>query len=48
MDDSIRVQVEVLNTIIVEKTFEEVAHWKSQPALYEWGKHRDLVGVLLH
>jgi hypothetical protein len=48
MEDSIWVQVEVLDTIIVEKTFEEVARWESQPALHESHEHRDLVGVLLH
>jgi hypothetical protein len=48
MEDSIGVQVEVLDTVIAEKTFEEVARRKSQPALYESGEHRDLVGVLLH
>jgi hypothetical protein len=44
MEDSIGVQVEVLDTVIVEKTFEEVAHRKSQPALHESGEHRDFIG----
>jgi hypothetical protein len=33
--DSIRVQVQVLDTVVLEETLEEVAHWESQPALYE-------------
>jgi hypothetical protein len=48
MEDPIGVQVEVLDTVIVEKTFEEVARRKSQPALHESGEHRDVIGVLLH
>jgi hypothetical protein len=48
VEDAIRVQVKVLNTVAVEKTFEEVARWESQPALHETREHWDLIGVLLH
>jgi hypothetical protein len=44
----IRVQVQVLDIIVLEETLEEVAHWECQSALHEPGEHRDLVGVLLH
>jgi hypothetical protein len=33
MKDAIGVQVEVLDTVIIKKTLEEVARWESQPAL---------------
>jgi hypothetical protein len=48
MENSIGVQVKVLDTIIVKKTFEEVACRKSQPALHESGEHRVLVRIFLH
>jgi hypothetical protein len=44
VEDAIGVQVEVLDTVIIEKTLEEVARWESQPALHESREHRDLVG----
>jgi hypothetical protein len=48
MENSIGVQVKVLDTIIVKKTFEEVACRKSQPVLHESGEHRVLVRIFLH
>jgi hypothetical protein len=44
----VRVQVQVVDTVVLEETLEEVTHWERQSALHEPGKHRDLVGVLLH
>jgi hypothetical protein len=46
--DAIGVQVEVLDTVIIKKTLEEVACWESEPALHESREHRDLVEILLH
>jgi hypothetical protein len=40
VEDSIRIQVEVPDTVIIEKTLEEVARWESQPALHESREHR--------
>jgi hypothetical protein len=48
VEDAIRVQVEVLDNLMIKKTLEEVARWESQPALHESREHRDLVGVFLH
>jgi hypothetical protein len=44
----VRVQVQVLDSVVLEETLEEVARWESQPALHEPCEHWDLVGVLLH
>jgi hypothetical protein len=46
--DSVRVQVQVLDTVVLEETIEEVTRRESQPALHEPREHWDLVGVLLH
>jgi hypothetical protein len=44
----VMVQVQVLDTVVLEETLEEVTRQEGQPALHEPGEHRDLVGVLLH
>jgi hypothetical protein len=44
----VRVQVQVLDTVVLEDTLEEVARRESQPALHEPSEHWDLIGVLLH
>jgi hypothetical protein len=46
--DSVGVQGQVLDTVVLEKTLEEVARPESQPALHERREHWDLIGVLLH
>jgi hypothetical protein len=48
MKDLVRVQVQVLDTIVLEDTLEEVARRKSQPALHEPREHWDLIRILLH
>jgi hypothetical protein len=44
MKNSVRVQVQVLDTVVLEETLKEVARREGQPALHEPGEHRDLVG----
>jgi hypothetical protein len=44
MKNPIRVQVQVLDTVVLEETLEEVARRECQSALHEPGEHRDLVG----
>jgi hypothetical protein len=48
VEDAIGVKVEVLDTVIIRKTLEEVACWESQPALHESREHQDFVGDFLH
>jgi hypothetical protein len=48
MENPVRVQVQVLDTVVLEESLEEVARWESQPMLHEPREHWDLVGVLLH
>jgi uridylate kinase len=48
VEDAVGVEIEVLNTIILQEPLEEVACWESQPALHESREHRDLIRILLH
>jgi hypothetical protein len=48
VEDLVGVEVQVLDTVVLEEAFEEVARRESQPALDEPRKHWDLVGTLLH
>jgi hypothetical protein len=43
VEDTIGVEIEVLNTIVLQEPLEEVARWESQPALHEPRENRDLI-----
>jgi hypothetical protein len=43
MNNPVRVQVQVLDTVVLEETLDEVTRREGQPALHEPGEHRDLV-----
>jgi hypothetical protein len=45
VEDSVGVEIEVLDTLIFQKPFEEVARWESQHALHEPREHRDLIRI---
>jgi hypothetical protein len=47
VEDAIGVEIEVLDTVILQKPLEEVACWEGQPALHESREHRDLIRILL-
>jgi hypothetical protein len=46
--DTIGVYIEVLNTVVLQESLEEVARWESQPTLHEPREHRDVIRILLH
>jgi hypothetical protein len=48
VEDVVGVEIEVLDTVILQKPLEEVARWESQPAVHEPHEHRDLIWILLH
>jgi hypothetical protein len=48
VEDTIGVEIEVLNTVVLQEPLEEVARWESQPALHEPREHRDLMQIFLH
>jgi hypothetical protein len=48
VEDTIGVEIEVLNTVVLQEPLEEVARWESQPALHEPREHRDLIRIFLH
>jgi hypothetical protein len=48
VEDTIGVEVEVLDVVVLQKPLEEIAGWERQPSLREQREHGDLVWVLLH
>jgi hypothetical protein len=48
MEDTVGVEVEVIDAVVPQQPFEEVAGQERQLSLREPGEHRDLVWVLLH
>jgi hypothetical protein len=48
MENTVGVEVDVLNSVVPEEAFEEVAGRKSESALREAREHRDLVFSFLH
>jgi hypothetical protein len=48
MEDAVGVEIEVLDTVILQKPLEEVARWEGQPALHESREHRDFIRIFLH
>jgi hypothetical protein len=48
VENAVGVEIEVLDTVILQKPLEEVACWESQPALHESREHWDLIWILLH
>jgi hypothetical protein len=48
VEDTVGVEVEVLDAVVPQQPFEEVAGREGQSALREPGEHRDLVWILLH
>jgi hypothetical protein len=48
MENAVRVDIEVLNSIVPEEAFEEIAGRKRESALREAREHPDLVFIFLH
>jgi hypothetical protein len=48
MENTVRVEIEVLNSVVPKEAFEEVAGRKRESALRETREHRDLVLSFLH
>jgi hypothetical protein len=48
VENTVGVEVEVLDVVVPHEPLEEVAHRERQPALRESREHRDLVFILLH
>jgi hypothetical protein len=48
MENAVRVEIEVLNSVVPEEAFEEVTGRKRESALREAREHRDLVFSFLH
>jgi hypothetical protein len=48
MEDTIRVEVEVLDAVVPHEPLEEVARREGEPALCESREHRHLIFILLH
>jgi hypothetical protein len=46
--NAIGIQVQVLDTVVLEKTLEEVGRRECRSALRESGKHGDLIGIFLN
>jgi hypothetical protein len=43
MENAVRVQIEVLNSVVPEEALEEITSWKREPTLHEMRKHQDFV-----
>jgi hypothetical protein len=43
MEDVVEIKVQVLDAVVPEETFEEVAGWDCLSTLCEPGKHRNLI-----
>jgi hypothetical protein len=48
VEDAVGVEIVVLNTVVLQEPFEEVARWESQRTLHEPREHRDLIQIFLH
>jgi hypothetical protein len=48
MENTVRVQIEVLNSIVPEEALEEITSLERKSALHETRKHRDFVFGFLH
>jgi hypothetical protein len=48
VEDTVGVEVEVLDAVVLQKPLEEIAGRERQPSLREPHEHGDLVRVLLH
>jgi hypothetical protein len=48
VEDTVGVEVEVLDAVVPHEPLEEVARWKRESALREPREHRDLIFILLH
>jgi hypothetical protein len=48
VEDTVGVEVEVLDVVVLQKPLEEIARRERQPSLCESREHGDLVWVLLH
>jgi hypothetical protein len=48
VEDTIRVEVEVLDAVVLQEPLEEITCGERQPSLREPRKHGDLIWILLH
>jgi hypothetical protein len=48
VEDTVGVEVEVLDVVVLQEPLDGVACWESQPALREPCEHQDLIRILLH
>jgi hypothetical protein len=48
VEDPVGIDIQVLNTIVPEHSFEELTCGECQSTLYEPGEHWDFIRILLH
>jgi hypothetical protein len=48
VEDTVGVEVEVLDAVVLQEPLEEIARWERQPSLREPREHGDLIWILLH
>jgi hypothetical protein len=48
VEDTVGVEVEVLDVVVLQEPLEEIACWERQPSLRELCEHGDLIWILLH
>jgi hypothetical protein len=48
VEDTVGVEVEVLDAIVLQEPLEEITCWERQPSLRESREHGDLIWILLH
>jgi hypothetical protein len=48
MENTVGIQIQVLDVVVPEKTFEEITGGERQSTLRKAGKHRNLIWILLH
>jgi hypothetical protein len=48
VENTIGIQIQVLDVVVPEKTFEEITGGECQSTLRKTGKHRNLIEILLY
>jgi hypothetical protein len=48
VEDTVGVEIEVLDTVVLQQPLKVVARWESQPTFDEPREQRDLIWILLH
>jgi hypothetical protein len=48
VENTVGIQIQALDVVLPEKTFEEITSGECQSTLRKSGKHRNLIWILLH